>query len=106
MTTANTLQLNFHEDFINKDPHISTKKEENNEKYLQYFSRSEREECMNFKHVTQSMNDALQLCVEMEKSVWYGGSENTYQHWPLNKLNWTNRPYVSMEAHSQAVIIS
>lgn len=103
ISTSKTLNLNFHEDCINKDPNICTKKEETNEYYLRYFSESERKECMNFKQETQSMNDILQFCVEIENSTWFGGAENTYQYWPLNKLNWTDRPYVTLESWSQAV---
>lgn len=49
------------------------------------------------------MNDILQFCIDMDKSFWYGGAETTYQHWPLNKLNWTDQSYVTKESDSQAV---
>lgn len=97
-----TLQLSFHETCINNDISVCRKKEENNEHYLRYFSESERKECMHFNQEAQTMNDILQFCVVMENSTWFGGAENTYQHWPLNKLNWTNRPYITTENWTQA----
>lgn len=49
------------------------------------------------------MNDVLKFCVDMKNSSWYGGAETTYQYWPLNKLNWTETPYVTKESDSEAV---
>jgi len=72
---------------------------------LRYFSQSEKPECKNYEQVAQSMNDVLQFCVDMGNSSWYGGAETTFQHWPLNKLNWTDTPYLTRELGSQAVSI-
>ncbi|XP_025410615.1 myogenesis-regulating glycosidase isoform X2 [Sipha flava] len=52
------------------------------------------------------MNNVLKFCVEMGSDSWYGGAETTFQHWPLNKLNWTDKPFVTSEADSQAVLES
>jgi len=73
---------------------------------LRYFSKCKKKECKNFKQVAQSINDVLQFCVDMENSSWYGGAETTYQHWPLNKLDWTDKPFVTRELDSQAVSFS
>lgn len=49
------------------------------------------------------MNDVLQFCVDMGNSSWYGGAETSFQYWPLNKLDWTNVPYITKEGNSEAV---
>jgi len=72
---------------------------------LRYFSQSEKQECNNYEQIAQSMNDVLQFCVDMGDSSWYGGAEVTFQYWPLNKLNWTDNPYVTKSADNQAVSI-
>jgi len=105
ITTENSLKLNFHEDCIDKDPNVCTPKTKGNEHYLQYFSQSEKQECKKYEQIAQSMNDVLQFCVDMGNSSWYGGSETTFQHWPLNKLEWTNTPYLTRELGTQAVSI-
>lgn len=98
------LKLDFFEACINEDPSVCSKKEKKyNEYYLRYFSKSERKECINYEQVAESLNDVLKFCVDMGNSSWYGGAENTYQYWPLNKLNWTNNAYVTKESASQAV---
>lgn len=51
------------------------------------------------------MNAVLQFCVDIKNSSWYGGAETEVQQWPLNKLNWTDRAYVTKEFDSQAVSI-
>ena len=51
------------------------------------------------------MNDVLKFCVDFGNSSWFGGAEVGLQKWPLNKLNWTDREYVTTELHSQAVSI-
>jgi len=74
---------------------------------LQYFSQSKKQECTrkNYKQIAQTMNDVLQFCVDVGNSSWCGGSETTFQHWPLNKLNWTDTPYLTRELGTQAVSI-
>ncbi|XP_001952691.2 myogenesis-regulating glycosidase [Acyrthosiphon pisum] len=106
IATENSLKLNFYEDCIDKDLSVCAPKKKGNENYLSYFSRSEKQECQNYEQVAQSMNDILQFCVDMGKSSWYGGAETIYQHWPLNKLNWTDKAYVTREADCQAVVES
>jgi len=49
------------------------------------------------------MDHALQFCVEFDNSSWFGGAEEGLQEWPLNKLNWTDREYVTTDSHHQAV---
>jgi len=85
---------------------VCTPKTKGNKNYLRYFSQSEKRECQNYEQVAQSMNDVLQFCVDMEGSSWYGGAEVTFQHWPLNNLNWTNNPYVTKSSGDQAVSIN
>ncbi|CAH1716263.1 unnamed protein product [Aphis gossypii] len=106
ITNEKSLKLNFHEDCIDKDPSVCIPKTKGNEHYLQYFSQSEKQECKNYEQIAQSMNDVLELCVNMGNSSWYGGSETTFQHWPLNKLEWTNTPYLTRELGTQAVVES
>ncbi|XP_060841150.1 myogenesis-regulating glycosidase-like [Rhopalosiphum padi] len=106
ITTEKSLQLNFYEDCINKDLSVCTPKKKDNGHYLRYFSQSEKPECKNYEQIAQSMNDVLQFCVDMGNSSWYGGAETTFQHWPLNKLNWTDTPYLTRELGSQAVVES
>ncbi|XP_026811742.1 myogenesis-regulating glycosidase-like [Rhopalosiphum maidis] len=106
ITAKKSLQLNFYEDCINKDLNVCTSKKKGNEHYLRYFSQSEKPECKNYEQVAQSKNDVLQFCVDMGNSSWYGGAETTFQHWPLNKLNWTDNPYVTKSSGDQAVIES
>ncbi|VVC33348.1 Glycoside hydrolase family 31,Glycoside hydrolase superfamily [Cinara cedri] len=101
--TSKTLKLQFYEDCLNEN---CTKKLESNQNHLKYFSESEKQECKNYEQVAQSMNDVLKFCVDMKNSSWYGGAETTYQYWPLNKLNWTETPYVTKESDSEAVLES
>jgi len=104
-TSLKNLKLSFYEDCINKDPSVCTPKPRSNAEYLSYFSDSEKQECKHFEKISQSMNDVLQFCVEFDNSSWFGGAEVGLQEWPLNKLNWTDREYVTKELHSQAVSI-
>lgn len=101
---SKSLKLDFYEGCINEDPKVcTTKKKSTSDSYLRYFSGSERQECFNFEQVAESMNDFLTFCVDMENSLWYGGAETTFQKWPLNKLDWTNKSFVTRELDSQAV---
>lgn len=102
-STANVLKLDFYEDCIDQNPKVCTVQHKGNENYLRYFSETEKQECMLYEQVAHSMNDVLKFCVEMGTDSWYGGAEATYQHWPLNKLNWTDTPFVTREKGSQAV---
>ncbi|XP_025203029.1 myogenesis-regulating glycosidase-like isoform X1 [Melanaphis sacchari] len=102
-TTEKSLKLNFYEDCIDKVLSNCTSKTKDNVYYLRYFSQSNKQECKNFEHVAQSTNNVLQFCIDMENSSWYGGAETTFQHWPLNKLNWTDIPYLTRELGSQAI---
>lgn len=104
-TTLEHLKLTFFEDCINRDPSVCTPKTGSNAKYLSYFTESEKSECKHFEQISQSMNDVLQFCVDFDNSSWFGGAEVGLQEWPLNKLNWTDREYVTRELHSQAVSI-
>lgn len=106
ISAEKSLNLNFYEDCIDRDLGVCTPKTKGNENYLRYFSQSEKPECQNYEQVAQSMNDVLQFCVDMEGSSWYGGAEVTFQHWPLNNLNWTNNPYVTKSSGDQAVSIN
>ncbi|CAI6367645.1 unnamed protein product [Macrosiphum euphorbiae] len=106
ITTENSLNLNFYEDCIDKDLSVCTPKPKGNENYLRFFSQSEKQECQNFEQVAQSMNDVLQFCVDLGNSSWYGGTETTYQYWPLNKLDMTDKPFVTRNVDSQAVVES
>jgi len=99
------LKFSFYEDCINKDPSVCIPKSRSNAEYLSYFSESEKPECKHFEQNSQSMNDVLQFCVEFDNSSWFGGAEVGLQEWPLNKLNWTDREYVTKESDSQAVSI-
>jgi len=105
ISAEKSLNLNFYEDCIDRDLGVCTPKTRGNENYLHYFSQSEKTECQNYEQVAESMNDVLQFCVYMEDSYWYGGAEVTFQHWPLNNLNWTNNPYVTKSSGDQAVSI-
>lgn len=105
LTTEKNLRFNFYEDCIDKDLSICTTNTRSNENYLRYFSPSEKQECQNYEQVAQSMNDVLQFCVDLGDSSWYGGAETTYQYWPLNKLNLTDKPFVTRNVDSQAVSI-
>lgn len=97
------LKLNFYEDCIDQDPKVCTVKHKGNENYLRYFSETEKQECVHYEQYAQSMNNVLKFCVEMGTDSWYGGAETSFQHWPLNKLNWTDKPFVTREGDSQAV---
>lgn len=103
--TEKSLKITFYEGCIDKDPSICTPKTKSNEHYLRYFSQSVKQECKMFEQVAESMNDFLQFCVDMGNSSWYGGAEATFQHWPLNKLNWTENSYVTRSSGDQAVSI-
>eukprot|EP00102_Acyrthosiphon_pisum_P020711 XP_016657921.1 PREDICTED: uncharacterized protein LOC103308657 [Acyrthosiphon pisum] len=103
ITTENSLKLNFYEDCIDNDLSVCTQKTKGNENYLRYFSQSENQECQNFEQVAQSMNDVLQFCVDMGNSSW---AETTYQYWPLNKFDLTDKPFVTRNVESQAVVES
>ncbi|XP_001952674.2 myogenesis-regulating glycosidase [Acyrthosiphon pisum] len=105
-TTLKNLKLSFYEDCIDKDPCVCNPKTTGNADYVRYFSESEKQECKHFEQIGQSMNDVLQFCVEMESSYWFGGAETGLQEWPLNKLNWTDRSYVTKEADHQAIVES
>lgn len=95
--------MDFFEDCIDKDPSVCTEKQKSNEHYVRYFLQSEKRECLDYEQMAESMNDVLRFCVDMENSSWYGGAENTYQRWPINKLNWTDNSYVTKEQDSQSV---
>lgn len=82
---------------------VCAKKPENNQNQLHYFSETVKQECIDYERTAESMNEILQFCIDMENSSWYGGAERTEQHWPLNKLEWTDNSYVSKESASQAV---
>lgn len=101
--TVKSLKLDFYEGCINTGSSVCKKKQKVNEDYVRAFSPTEKRECLNYGQVAESMNDIMGFCVDMENSHWYGGAENTFQYWPLNKLNWTNNAYVTKEADSQAV---
>lgn len=105
-TTLKNLKFSFYEDCIDKDPNVCASKTRHNADYLSYFSESEKQECKHFEQISQSMNDILQFCVEIENSSWFGGAETGLQKWPLNKLNWTDRAYVTKESDSQAIVES
>lgn len=100
---SNSLKMVFHKDCINRDTGVCTIKQKTTEDYLNYFLESEKKECIYFEQVAESMNDVLQFCIDMENNSWYGGAETTFQHWPLNILNWTDNAYVTKEFDSQAV---
>jgi len=106
ITTENSLNLNFYGDCIDKDLSVCTPMPKGNENYLRYFSQSEKQECQNFEQVAQSINDVLQFCVDLGNSSWYGGTETTYQYWPLNKLDMTDKPFVIRNVDNQAVSIN
>ncbi|XP_050054629.1 myogenesis-regulating glycosidase-like isoform X3 [Aphis gossypii] len=106
ITNEKSLKLNFYEDCIDKDPSVCTPKTKGNENYLRYFSQSEKQECKNYEQVAQSMNDILQFCVNIGDSSWYGGSQVTFQYWPLNKFNWTDNPFITTSSGDQAVLES
>lgn len=101
--TVKSLKLDFSEDCVDKDPRVCKRKTVNNDAYLRYFEKSEKQECLKFEQQAESLNDVLKFCVDMDNSSWYGGAENTYQYWPLNKLDWTDNAYVTKEEASQAV---
>jgi len=88
---------------MDRNPSVCTPKTKSNADYLTYFSESEKQECKYFEQIAQSMNDVLQFCVDIEGSYWFGGAETGLQEWPLNKLNWTDRSYVTKKADHQAV---
>lgn len=104
-TPEKHLKLSFFEDCIDKDPGVCTPKTGSNADYLHCFTESEKPECKHFEQISESMNDVLQFCVDFGNSSWFGGAEVGLQEWPLNKLNWTDRAYVTKESDSQAVSI-
>lgn len=101
--SSKNLRLNFFEDCINKSPDVCRIQQRDAQAYLNFFTKSNKKECLEYKQIADSMNNVLQFCVDMGNSSWYGGAEVTHQYWPLNKLNWTDRPYVTREEDSQAV---
>lgn len=98
---SNSLKLTFYDSCI--DSSVCPKKSENNQNQLRYFSERVKQECTDYERITESMNEVLQFCIDMENSFWYGGVERTEQRWPLNKLEWTGKSYVSNKSESQAV---
>jgi len=75
-----------------------------NENYLIYFSRSEKKRMTELR--ASSSIDKLCFAILCQNGgqflvLWM--AETTYQYWPLNKLNLTDKPYVARNVDSQTV---
>ncbi|XP_055389958.1 myogenesis-regulating glycosidase [Condylostylus longicornis] len=74
-------------------PSISFELEKENNFYKIRVSRNVKGE--------QTVKDCVDL--EIGKTFWYGGPQNRFQYWPIERANFTNFSYVSKEELNSAV---
>lgn len=57
--------------------------------------------------VTRSSKKAVRLddCFKLssQETSWYGGPQQKYQHWPIDRLNFTDYSYITKEADNCGV---